>query len=32
MAGEVGVGAIVAVDFLRWGPSGDMLGGKILVL
>ena len=28
MAGEVGVGAIGAGGFLRWGPSGDMAGGK----
>ena len=32
MAGEVGVGAIDAVDFFRWGPSGDMSGGRRLVL
>ena len=32
MAGEVGVGAIGAVDVLRWGPSGDMLGGRRLVM
>ena len=29
MAGEVGVGAIGAGDSLRWGPSDDMLGGRI---
>ena len=28
MAGEVGVGAIGAGDFWRWGPSDDMLGGR----
>ena len=28
MAVEVGVGAIGAVDSLRWGPLGDMLGGR----
>ena len=28
MAGEVGVGAIAAGDFLRWGPSDDMSGGR----
>ena len=32
MEGEVGVGYTGAVDFLRLGPSGDMLGGKTLVL
>ena len=32
MAGEVGVCAIGAVDFLRWGPSGDISGGRRLVL
>ena len=32
MAGEVFVGAIGAVDFLRLGPLGDMLGGRILVM
>ena len=28
MAGEVGFGAIGAVDFLRWGTSDDMLSGR----
>ena len=32
MAGKVGVGAIGAVDFLRWVPLGDMSGGKRLVM
>ena len=27
MAGELVVGAIGDGDFLRWGPSDDMLGG-----
>ena len=32
MTGEVSVGAIGAVDFLRWVPSGDMSGEKRLIL
>ena len=28
MAGEVGVGAIGAGDFLRFGPLDDMSGGR----
>ena len=28
MAGEVGVSAIGTVDSLRWGPSGNMSGGR----
>ena len=32
MAGEVGVVAIGDIDFLRLGPSVDILGVKTLVL
>ena len=32
MASVVGVGGIGAVDFLRWGPSGDMAGGRIHIM